>query len=129
MSDDDRKTISVSAEGNAVLRRLVQEGWFAQEVDAFQTAVVLALADGLSIANVSLSDGQTKFNQGSLDPRLREVILTFGEDSSNHGPLDKAVLLAEVGLKELRRVLDDEASLSAVLGLTAAAVGDDSSRP
>lgn len=98
------------------MRELVERGWFSTQVAAFQAAVGVAIAHGLSIGRGELKNQTTKWNVGTLDPRLREMIVEFGGDQADRA-YETATMLAEAGLRRLGEVLDDEAQLASILRL------------
>lgn len=115
---DDQTTISLSDEGDRIVRELVERGWFSTQVAAFQAAVGVAIAHELTIDRSDLKNQTTKWNVGTLDPRLRDMIMEFGRDAAE-SPYETATILAEAGLRRLASVLDDEAQLASILRLDA----------
>ena len=58
----------------------------------------------------------TKFNVGTLDPQVRELVLEFS--SIGERPYETANQLAQAGLRYLGARLDEDFDLCAALGLT-----------
>lgn len=113
---DDRTTVSLSQEADLALGSLVEEGWFATEITAYQAAVALALARGLSHERPRGGGSRTtKFNVGSLDSRIRDLVSRFGP--TGVPPIEASMGLAEAGLRAIRRTLDEEGSLTSAFGL------------
>lgn len=109
--------MSLSSEGDRIVREMVAAGWFETEVAAFQTAVALALARNLDPPDRQEMGGTTtKYNVGSLDPRLRDLVLRF-QGAETPRPFETANLLAEAGLRHLGRALANDVRLTEALGL------------
>jgi hypothetical protein len=115
--------MSLSAEGDHIIRELVDAKWYTTEVAAFEAAIAIAIGRGLGTEKRKLSAATTKFNVGSLDPRVRELVLTFRPDAGDR-PYELANQLAEAGLQELGRVLREDADLSEVLDIAVFREGD-----
>jgi hypothetical protein len=113
---EDRTTIPLSPDGAKILADLVEAGWFETEVAAFQCAVALALAQGLDIDRSKLRGATTKFNVGTLDLLIRELVLRLDEQHNNR-PYERATVLAEAGLRRLTALVDDGADAAEVLGI------------
>jgi hypothetical protein len=114
---EDRTTIPLSPEGARILADLVGNQWFETEVAAFQCAFALALAQGLNIERSQLRGSTTKFNVGTLDPLVRDLVVRLDPDHATK-PYERATVLAEAGLRRLAGVLDESSDLAETLGIS-----------
>jgi len=114
---EDRTTVPLSPEGARILAELVGNHWFETEVAAFQCAFALALAQGLSIDRPELRGATTKFNVGSLDPTVRDLVVRLDPDYAAK-PFERATVLAEAGLRRLSSLLDEASDLAETLGIS-----------
>ena len=119
MADEpkDKVTVGVTAAGAANLAKMMQTGWFKEEVDAYRLAISVALARGLVGDPKAMAGLKTKFNVGSLDPdgRIRTMIGLMVADAGSR-PYEHAERRAEAGLEFLaRRLVDENVMLSDVL--------------
>lgn len=102
---DEPTTVGLSSEGHDRLRRLKEDGYFAEMTDAYRFAVALALAHGAAPAAVG-SRG-TIFNVGTLDPDKQ----VYNAIKSLYQVIDEPVYsiaerLAEWGVAELYRMAE-----------------------
>ncbi len=120
---EDRTTISLSEEGDRIIKALVEAGLFRSEVAAFEAATSLAIAEGLTIDRRELGTTTTKWNVGTLDSRFRDLVVEFAPSGGDR-PYETATLLAEAGLRSFDAALEnEEEDLSTVLGIESRADG------
>ena len=104
---DSARTVGLTRAGRDRLRRLKEDGHFAEMIDAYRFAVAMALANG---ANPSAPEGErvTMFNVGTLDP---EGLFAAGVvalcDLEGESPYRAMERLAEWGSLELERLVDE----------------------
>ena len=116
---EDRTTLALSADGFRILDELEADGWFSTQLAAYQAAIALALAKELPIPDrKELGKLETKFNVGSLDPRIREMVQRFYKGDVSR-PYEVAQLLAEAGLREMDQARKSDIRLSDALGIQA----------
>jgi hypothetical protein len=113
---DDRVTISISADADRIVSELVEAEWFANEVAAFQAAVALALANDLKVDPATNTNVVTKWNVGSLNPRIAYLVRHFAPEYGER-PMEAATLLAEVGLRALDSAHKSGQQLSEALAI------------
>lgn len=102
---DEPTTVGLSSDGHDRLRRLKEDGYFAEMADAYRFAVALALAHGAAPA-LAGSRG-TIFNVGTLDPDKQ----VYNAIKSLYHGIDEPVYLvaerlAEWGVSELYRMAE-----------------------
>lgn len=103
----DRTTVGLSTEAHSMLQALKEHEVFAEMLDGYRFAISLAIASGSSGA--SIKGGKNTFvNVGTLDKdgNLRRVISAMLRCPLEEA-YDKAELLAEWGVRELDRRLQD----------------------
>jgi len=91
--------------------------WFKDGLDAYRTAVAVALARNKSEIDLpTITNKKTKYAVSSLDPdgRLRDLIVTFRSELESR-PYAASEWLAEIGLSIIRDELDNGALLSDIL--------------
>ncbi len=113
----DRVTVGVTPEGATNLELLMLSQWFADEVDAYRTAIAVAISQRLDVSDSTLPGVQTKYNVGTLDRDGRLANLVRGLVA---GPPDRVYeyseRLADAGLRYLKsRLVDQGAMLTEVL--------------
>lgn len=114
MTDDGRKTVGVTNQGDQNLDALMQTGWFPSEIAAYLLAITTSLSWQLSASRKPLTKTKTKFNVGSLDGdgRLRDIVTLMGGDAVGD-PYEYAERLADIGLQFLKtRIVDQNQMLS-----------------
>ena len=102
---EEPTTVGLSSDGHDRLRRLKEDGYFAEMADAYRFAVALALAHGAAPAAVR--SRATIFNIGTLDPDKQ----VYNAVKSLHNVRDEPVYsvaerLAEWGVAELYRMAE-----------------------
>lgn len=102
---DEPTTVGLSSDGHDRLRRLKEDGHFAEMTDAYRFAIALALAHGAS--PVSAASKGTIFNVGTLDPDKQ----IYNAIKSLYNAGDEAIYsigerLAEWGVAELYRMAE-----------------------
>lgn len=109
---DEPTTVGLTERAHDNLRRLKDNGYFDELVDAYRFAVAFALASGYDIHNEALPSEQPKrttiFNVGTLDPaqKLQAVVRSLGSVESE--PIYKTIeRLAEYGVKELTQRMEN----------------------
>jgi hypothetical protein len=98
-------TVGLTSDGHDKLRRLKEDGHFAEMTDGYRFAIALALAHG-AVPTVAGQRG-TIFNVGTLDPE-RQLYTAI---KALYEPLDEPVYsiaerLAEWGVIELSRMAE-----------------------
>jgi hypothetical protein len=116
-SADDKKQIGLAANGGRALDRLLAEGLFATEGDAYKFGIAYAIAVGLGPEDAPDRGYGTKFNAtGGLDRDglIRDVltVLQIGDVSR---PYATAERLAEAGLVAVAKRVDAHESLAEIL--------------
>ncbi|MDA1334341.1 MAG: hypothetical protein O2797_08995 [Bacteroidetes bacterium] len=96
---DDKKTIGVTRENQAALSELVDDGYFASEIDAAKFAMAHAIKNDLQSRRTPGAD--TKWNVGSVDPdgTLAALLRTLYPETCE--PYRLLEDLINVGLAEL----------------------------
>jgi hypothetical protein len=118
----DRVTVGVTATGAANLEAVMATGWFTEEVDAYRSAVALALKLGMTPL-ATLTGVQTKYNVGTLDRdgKLAQLVRLMAP-AAGARPYEYVERLADAGLGALRaRLVDGGALLSETLASPAVA--------
>jgi hypothetical protein len=114
----DKTQVALSLEGNDHIANLVDSyRWFKDGLDAYRTAVALALSRNKSEIDLPpVTNKKTKYSVSSLDPdgRLRDLIITFRPELDGK-PYAASEWLAEIGLSILREELDGGKLLSEIL--------------
>jgi hypothetical protein len=117
-NSSDKTQVALSLEGNDHVANLVDNyRWFKDGLDAYRTAVAVALArNKIEIDLPPVTNKKTKFSVSSLDPdgRLRDLIVTFRQELE-HKPYFASEWLAEIGLSIIREELDSGKLLSEIL--------------
>jgi len=113
----DKKQIGLSLSGSKSLARLMAEGLFAIEGDAYKFGIAYAIAMGLNPEDAPDSGYATKFNAtGGLDREglVRDMltVLNIGDIAR---PYATAERLAELGLTALSRRIEAHESLAEIL--------------
>lgn len=98
---EEPTTLGLSDDAHAKLKRLKENGYFAEMADAYRFAIGLALAYGVSPEAIKGSR-QTIFNVGTLDPdRLIYLAVETLRDPVAEPIYRTAERLAEWGILEL----------------------------
>lgn len=121
-NERDKVTVGLTPSGWTNLEALMETGWFADQVDAYRSAIAVALARALPLQEMGLSGVTTKFNRGTLDKdgSVRTLISAL-LPAARTRPYEYAELLADAGIRYLKEALVDQHLLLAeVLGQTAA---------
>ena len=117
-NSSDKTQVALSLEGNDHVANLVDNyRWFKDGLDAYRTAVAVALArNKVEIDLPPVTNKKTKYSVSSLDPdgRLRDLIVTFRQELE-HKPYFASEWLAEIGLSIIREELDSGKLLSEIL--------------
>lgn len=93
-------TIGLSKKGHTRLRRLKEEGHFAEMADAYRFAIALALAHGTVAPKIS--GRQTIFNVGTLDSdQIIYAAISALREYDDEPVYSTAERLAEWGVNEL----------------------------
>lgn len=113
----DKKQIGLTLAGNKALARLMAEGLFAIEGDAYKFGIAYAVATGIDPDAAPDSGYGTKFNTtGGIDREglVRDLlsVLNIGDTTR---PYATAERLAEVGLTALARRIEAHESLAEIL--------------
>lgn len=113
----DKKQIGLTLAGSKALARLMAEGLFAIEGDAYKFGIAYAVAMGIDPEDAPDSGYGTKFNAtGGLDREglVRDLlsVLNVGDPTR---PYATAERLAEVGLTALVRRIEAHESLAEIL--------------
>ena len=106
-TDPEPTTVALSVSTHGKLKRLKEEGHFADMADAYRFAIALALAHGVTPGDIT-GARQTVFNIGTLDPdkSVYAAVSALRPDSSE--PVYRtAEKLAEWGLEELSNMAQD----------------------
>jgi hypothetical protein len=114
---DDKKQIGLTLAGSKALARLMAEGLFAIEGDAYKFGIAYAVAMGIDPGDAPDSGYATKFNAtGGLDREglVRDLlsVLNIGDATR---PYATAERLAEVGLAALVKRIEAHESLAEIL--------------
>ncbi|MDG4754607.1 hypothetical protein AB0N38_02245 [Micromonospora aurantiaca] len=116
-STDDKQQIGLTSDGAKALERLMREGTFATEGDAYKFSIAYALATEREPADAPAGGYQTKFNaSGGLDRdgAVRDlVVLLRPEDSAR--PYATAEKLAEVGVRSVAEMLETNVGLAEIV--------------
>jgi len=110
----DRVTVGITPTAATALERLMETGWFRDEMDAYRLAIAAAIAAGLE--GEPISGAQTKYNVGTLDRdgRMRDLLVAVRGSTR---PYEDAERLANTGLALLRdRLVDRDETLAEALG-------------
>jgi hypothetical protein len=102
MTVQEPVTIGLSDGAKEKLRRLAEDKYFRQQVDAYRFAIGLALAQGVDPPEVHKSG--TIFNIGSFDPDgaiKRSIQAIMGDRLNGIAVYKMAERLAEWGINEL----------------------------
>ena len=114
----DKTQVALSLEGNDHVANLVDNyRWFKDGLDAYRTAVAVALARNKNEIDLPpVTNKKTKYSVSSLDPdgRLRDLIVTFRQELDQR-PYSASEWLAEIGLSIIREELDSGKLLSEIL--------------
>ena len=113
----DKKQIGLTLAGSKALARLMAEGLFAIEGDAYKFGIAYAVAMGIDPNDAPDSGYGTKFNAtGGLDREglVRDLlsVLNIGDTTR---PYATAERLAEVGLSALVKRIEAHESLAEIL--------------
>jgi hypothetical protein len=116
-SAEDKQQIGLTSEGDSALLKVIEDGRFASQTDAYRFAIAYAIAVGLDPARAPIGGYSTKFNaQGTLEigNSIRDLIdiLEIGDVSR---PFATAEKLAELGVREIARRLEGNNSLADIL--------------
>lgn len=95
---EDLVTIGVTDEGNQVLERMIERGWFETDMAAFKAAVAFGLAN--CISPTESGRFQTKWNRGSLD-QSGEFLEVVGLLYEGPRPWDHVRRVGDAALKVL----------------------------
>ena len=123
---DDKKQIGLTLAGSKALARLMSEGLFTIEGDAYKFGIAYAVARGIDPNDAPDSGYGTKFNAtGGLDREglVRDLlrVLNIGDAAR---PYATAERLAEVGLTALVRRIEAHESLAEILQEVEQEAGD-----
>jgi hypothetical protein len=117
MATSDKLQIGLTAAGSTALERLMADGLFGTESDAYKFAIAYALGSGIDPSDAAERGYQTKFNAaGGLDRdgTIRDLIAIV-RPSDAERPYATAERLAEAGLIEIARRLGTHDSLADLL--------------
>lgn len=107
MSDSENRedlgTIGVTDEAEAIIRRILERGWFGHEMNVFKAAVAFGIAKGIP-PTVS-GKFATKWNIGSLD-RTGEFIDVVTLFHSEPRPWDYVRRVGDAALKAIEPRID-----------------------
>lgn len=117
---DDAITIGLSQEAHTMLKDLKEEGLFNEMADCYRFAVALAIERNLDVPE-KVGQRQTIFNVGTLDPDgdLRRMIIALRPEAEN-SPYRYIERLAEVGVREVRSVTQNEGGEAALVSILTA---------
>jgi len=105
----DKTTIGISPENDLVLQKIMEKGFFLQEMDAAKFAMSLAILKG-ETKKISESYN-TKWNVGTFDTDDKLKKLFFVLYPKCDEPYKKSEMLANNGLKIIGQHMDDNGDL------------------
>jgi hypothetical protein len=114
---EDKRQIGLTLAGSEALGKLMEEGLFDSESDAYKLAIAYALAKGVHPDAAPSGGYQTKFNAAGgidIDGQVRDLISVLLPDCSER-PYAAAERLAEVGLCSLAARISAKESLADLL--------------
>jgi hypothetical protein len=114
---DDKQQIGLTVEGSRALDRLMREGTFATEGDAYKFSIAYALATGLEPTDAPPGGYQTKFNaSGGLDRDgvVRDLIVLLRPQDAAR-PYATAEKLAEIGVRSVAGCLEKNVGLAEII--------------
>jgi hypothetical protein len=116
-SESDKSTVGLTPRGFTLLSQLTASGWFAEETDAYKTAISVAIARGLRATDKDMKGVRTKFQTGQLDKdgSLRDLV-TLLVPGAYDRPYAYAERFAEAGVAYIADQLDRGELLADVLG-------------
>ena len=106
---EEPTTVGLTTRAHDNLRRLKDNGFFDELVDAYRFAVAFAIASGYDIRHAQAAEPtrQTIFNVGTLDPTQRLQAAVRSLSNVDGEPVYKTVeRLAEYGVNELTRRME-----------------------
>lgn len=113
---EDKITIGVTPEGQAIIDQIKTTGWFKEEKDIYFLAISLAFVHDLVKSPSEMTGVETKWSV-TIDKggRLRSLIIGLSEEPVSR-PYAHAEARAAAGLEYLKnRLIDQHAELSDVL--------------
>lgn len=125
---DDKKQIGLTLAGSKALARLMAEGLFTIEGDAYKFGIAYAVATGIDPDDAPDSGYATKFNAtGGLDREglVRDLLSVLNVGDATR-PYATAERLAEVGLTALVKRIEAHESLAEILQALEQGSGDSS---
>jgi len=115
---EDKITIGVTPEGQALIDAIMTTGCFKEEIDVYLLAISLAFVHGLIKSPSEMTGVGTKWSV-TVDKggRLRSLIIGLSEEPVSR-PYAHAEVRAAAGLEYLKnRLIDQHAQLSDVLAV------------
>jgi hypothetical protein len=100
MESSELKNVTISQRGNEICEALKEDGYFNSAVDAYRTAICIAIAKDLSV-DESLKGTLNKWDTASVfrDPDSNIEALMILKGFSRDQVVAKGKLLAETGLR------------------------------
>lgn len=126
---DDKRTIGVTEAAGAVLDLMVDQGHFADGIDAAKFAMASAINAGAGNDDFGVEGTSTKWNVGSFDPdgQLRSLLAALFPDTDQ--PYRLLEYLIDEGLRRIREHIDLEGEFDVVAMLDEAESSDDATVP
>ena len=113
---EDKRTIGVTETADRVLAMMVEQGHFADGIDAAKFAMALAINAGASTdeEDLTVEGTNTKWNVGSFDPesQLRSLIDAFYPDIDQ--PYRLLEFLIDYGLHRVSEHIDSIGELDVI---------------
>ena len=105
---EDVVTLGLSTQAHSILKRLKDQRYFAEMVDAFRFAIAYSIACDIAPADQASGGRQTIFNVGTLDPdgSIRAAVSAICPEGAKT-PYRLAERLAEAGILALGRAAED----------------------
>lgn len=126
---DDKRTIGVTEAADAVLELMVEQGHFADGIDAAKFAMASAINAGVGNDDLGVEGTSTKWNVGSFDPdgQLRSLLAALFPDTDQ--PYRLLEYLIDEGLRRIREHIDLEGEFDVIAMLDEAESSDDATVP
>jgi hypothetical protein len=106
-TESEPTTVGLSDSAHVKLKRLKEEGHFADMTDAYRFGIALALAYGVT-PGITSGSRQTIFNVGTLDPdKSLFAAVSALRPETNEPVYRTAEKLAEWGVEEISRMAEN----------------------
>lgn len=126
---EDKRTIGVTEAADAALELMVEQGHFADGIDAAKFAMAFAISAGAGNDDLGVEGTSTKWNVGSFDPdgQLRSLLAALFPGSDR--PYRLLEYLIDEGLRRIRGHIELEGEFDVIAMLDEAESPDDASVP